>query len=148
MRPRSTASCSIVGMELQHMELSPALRALLERPAFGHVITMNRDGSPQVTLVWMDVHNGRPAFNTATGRQKDRNLARDGRVMVSVQNPDNPAEYALIEGTARVSEDADFAHINRLARKFVGRDYSNRSEQRISVEIDITRVTGRGPWVG
>ena len=51
MRPRSTASCSIVGMELQHMELSPALRALLERPAFGHVITMNRDGSPQVTLV-------------------------------------------------------------------------------------------------
>lgn len=131
------------------MELSPELRALLEKKALGHVVTMNRNGSPQVTLVWMDVHNGKPAFNTNTARQKGRNLARDQRVMVSVQNPDNPAEYALIQGTAQVSEAGALEHINGLAKKFTGGGYTNLQpgEVRISVDIDVQRVTGRGPWV-
>jgi len=131
------------------MDMSPELRALLEKKAFGHVITMNRDGSPQVTLVWMDVHNGKPSFNTNTIRQKGRNLARDQRVMVSVQDPDNLAQYALIEGTAQVSEEGALEHINQVARKFTGGDYANLQpgEVRITVDVDIDRVTGRGPWV-
>lgn len=132
------------------MELSPELRALLDKKAFGHVVTLNKDGSPQVTLVWMDVHNGKAAFNTNTIRQKGRNLARDNRVWVSVQDPDNPMEYALIEGTVQLSEEGALDHINALAKKFTGADeypYLQPGEVRISVDIDVTRVTGRGPWV-
>jgi len=132
------------------MELSPELRALLDKKAFGHVVTLNKDGSPQVTLVWMDVHNGKPAFNTNTIRQKGRNLARDNRVWVSVQDPDNPMEYALIEGTVQVSEEGALDHINALTKKFTGADeypYLQPGEVRISVDVEVTRVTGRGPWV-
>jgi len=130
------------------MDISPELRALLEKKALGHVITMNKNGSPQVTLVWMDLHNGKPAFNTNTARQKGRNLARDQRVMVSVQDPDSPGNYAVIEGKAIVTPDPELTHINAVARKFTGGDYANMQpgEQRISVDIDVTRVTGRGPW--
>ena len=130
------------------MDMSPELKALLEKKALGHVITMNRNGSPQVTLVWMDVHNGKPSFNTNTLRQKGPNLSRDQRVMVSVQDPDNPAMYALIEGTAQVSEAGALEHINSIAQKFTGGDYSNLQpgEVRISVDIDVSRVSGRGPW--
>ena len=96
------------------MNLSPELRALLEKKAFGHVITMNPDGSPQVTLVWVDVHNEKPSFNTNTARQKGRNLSRDQRVMMSVQDPDNLGNYALIEGTAQVSTDGAAAQIDHL----------------------------------
>ena len=131
------------------MELSPALKALLEKKALGHVITMNKNGSPQVTLVWMDVHNGKASFNTNNTRQKGRNLVRDSRVIVSVQDPDNPGEYAVIEGTAIVTPDPSLTHINAVARKFTGGDYANLQpgEERISVDIDIKRVTGRGAWV-
>ena len=137
-------------LDLTTMELSPELHALLEKKAFGHVITTNRSGSPQVTLVWMDVRNGKPSFNTNTARQKGRNLARDRRVIVSVQDPDNPAQYALIEGIAEVSEQGAVDQINRLARKFTGAaGYSNfqPGEVRVTVDIDVTRVTGSGPWV-
>ncbi len=130
------------------MDVSPALKALLEKKALGHVITMNKNGSPQVTLVWMDVHNGKPSFNTNNARQKGRNLVRDNRIMVSVQNPDNPMEFAVIEGTATIIDDTTNEHINSVARKFTGADYANLQpgEQRISVDIDVSRVTGRGEW--
>lgn len=131
------------------MELSPALRALLDKNAFGHVITMNRDGSPQVTLVWVTVHDGKPSFNTNSTRQKGRNLARDQRIMMSVQNPDDLREYALIEGTAIVSTDGARDQVLQLAEKYTGNAQYNfqPDEQRIIVDIDISRVTGRGPWV-
>lgn len=132
------------------MDLSPELRALLEKKTFGHVITMNRDGSPQVTLVWVDVHNDRPSFNTNTERRKGRNLARDQRVIMSVQDPDDPGMYAVIHGVAQVSTEDALAQISHLAQKYTGRaEYGNfqPGEVRITVDIEVTRVGGRGPWV-
>ena len=131
------------------MDLSPELRALLEQKVYGHVITMNRNGSPQMTMVWMNVHNGKAAFNTAMGRVKARNLKRDPRVMVSVQALDNPQQYALLVGTATVAEAGAIDHINALARKYMGTDYPNLQpgEVRVSVDIDLEAVRGTGPWV-
>jgi PPOX class probable F420-dependent enzyme len=132
------------------VDISPALQTLLEKNAFGHVVTMNADGTPQLTLVWMDFRDGKPTFNTNTTRRKGRNLARDQRVWVSVQDPDNPTEYALIEGTAQVTEDGDLSHVNRMSQKFTGAaEYQNLQpgEIRVIVDIDVARVSGRGPWV-
>ena len=131
------------------MELSPELRALLEQKVYGHVITMNRDGSPQVTMVWMNVHNGKASFNTNLARQKARNLKRDPRVMVSVQALENPQQYALLMGTATVTEAGALDHINALAQKYMGTDYTNLQpgEVRVSVDIDLQQVRGAVPWV-
>ena len=131
------------------MEMSPALRALLEQKVYGHVVTRNRDSSPQVTMVWMDIHDGKPAFNTAMARVKARNLKRDPRIVVSVQSLDNPQQYALLVGTATVIEAGALDHINKLAHKYMGTDYSNLQpgEVRVSVDIDLDRVLGSGPWV-
>jgi len=131
------------------MEISPELRALLEKKALGHIVTVNKNGTPQVTLVWMDVHNGMPSFNTNTARVKGRNLARDQRVVVSVQDPDAPGNYAVITGKAIVTPDPTLEHINSVARKFTGADYANMQpgEERITVDVDVTRIGGRGPWV-
>ena len=131
------------------MELSPELHALLEQKVYGHVITMNRDGSPQVTMVWMNVHNGKASFNTNLARQKARNLKRDPRVMVSVQAIENPQQYALLMGTATVTEAGALDHINALAQKYMGTDYTNLQpgEVRVSVDIDLQQVRGAGPWV-
>ena len=132
------------------MELSPELRTLLEKKTFGHVITLNRDGSPQVTLVWVDVHNGKASFNTNRGRAKNRNLSRNPKVCLSVQDPDNPGQYAVLTGTATISEDGAIDHINHISRKYTGHDYANfqPGEVRVSVDIDLDQVRGAGPWVG
>lgn len=131
------------------MDLSPALRELLEKRCFGHLVTMNRDGSPQLTPVWMDVHNGKPSFNTNTARQKGRNLARDARVVVSIQDPDNPLHYAVIRGTVTLTTDGAEEQIHRLAGKYTGNAHYNvqPGEVRVTADIDVTRVSGRGPWV-
>ena len=100
-------------------------------------------------MVWIDVHNGMPSFNTNTRRAKARNLRRDPRVIVSIQNPENPQQYALLRGTATVSEQDGVAQINKLAKKYLGADqYPNfqPGEVRVSVDIALERVGGSGPW--
>ena len=131
------------------MNLSPALRELLEKKAYGHVITLNRNGTPQVTMVWVDVHGGKASFNTNRSRAKNRNLVRNPKVWMSVQDPDNPQQYAMLSGTATISEAGAVDQINHLAQKYMGRDYPNfqPGEVRVSVDIDLEQVRGAGPWV-
>ncbi len=130
--------------------LSPELRDLLGKKAYGHVVTVNTDGSPQVSMVWMDVRDGGVSFNTSTSTKKARNLRRDPRVTISVQNPDDLQQYAVLRGTAVLSEAPAREQINRLARKFLGVDvypWTRPGETRITVDIAIERVSGAGPWV-
>ena len=55
-------------------------------------------GQPQVTPVWVDFDGRHVLFNTAEGRQKDKNLQRDGRVALSILDPDNPYRYLEVRG--------------------------------------------------
>jgi PPOX class probable F420-dependent enzyme len=127
----------------------PAVALLNDPKAYATVITMNRDGSPHVTLVWIEAVDGVPSFNTAVGRVKDRNLKRDPRVIVSVVNSAGNGDYAVFYGQARVTEDGAIEQIDRLAKKYTGRDRYNHQpgETRIRVDIDVDRIGGRGPWV-
>ena len=131
------------------MELSAELRALLEKQCFGHVVTFNRDGSLQLSPVWMEVNNGKLSFNTNTQRQKGRNLRRNPRVLVSVLDPDHPINYAIIEGNAVLETAGAEDQVHRLAGKYTGTPRYNvrEGEVRVTVDIDVTRVSGRGPWV-
>ena len=70
--------------------LSEKARVLISRPVLASLATLNPDGSPQITPLWVDLDGDDVVFNTAQGRKKARNLERDARVAVTVIDPDDP----------------------------------------------------------
>lgn len=123
---------------------------MLRGKTFGHIITRNESGSPQVTLVWVDEDNGDLTFNTNMARIKAQNLTRDPRVVVSVQNPESPGQYLVVRGSAELSTgERAWGHIDHLSRKFSGNDYPRRdpAEERVMIRVKATRITGAGPWI-
>jgi len=115
--------------------------------AFASVATVLKDGSPQVTPVWFDTQGDRIRINTATGRVKSRTLKEGGRVALSIMDPANPYRYVQVRGTVRkVTKDGADAHIDRLAHKYLGRDYPFRQpgEDRILIEIEPESVQTMG----
>ncbi|MDA0270248.1 MAG: PPOX class F420-dependent oxidoreductase [Chloroflexi bacterium] len=123
---------------------------LLTREVYAHIVTLNRDGSPHVTLVWVEARDGAVSFNTARGRKKTRNLERDPRIVVSVQDAGNPRQYAVFSGTARLIDEGAIEQIDGLAKKYLGRDVypaHRPDEPRVRVDVDLERITGMGPWV-
>jgi PPOX class probable F420-dependent enzyme len=121
---------------------------LLRGKNFAHLGTLRADGSVQVSPTWVDVQDGRPVVNTAEGRAWPRNLERDARITLEVQNVENPYEYVEIRGRVaeRTHEGAD-EHIDQLAKKYLGVDeYPMRQpgEQRlvIRVEPEYVKVMG------
>ena len=78
--------------------LPPTVRRLLEGKNIAHVATLMRDGSPQVTAVWVDVDGDRILVNTAEGRTKPRNVRRDPRVAISIADAETPEVAAFIRG--------------------------------------------------
>ena len=123
-------------------------RDLLTGVTFAHLATLMKDGSPQVTPVWIDIDGEIVVFNTAEGRLKTRNLDRDGRVALSVSDPQNPYRYLQIRGRVidRTHDGAD-AHIDKMARKYLGLDaypYRNPAEQRVVYRIEPASVQAYG----
>lgn len=119
-------------------------RDLFEKPNFGHLATLMPDGSPQVTPVWVDIEGDTILFNTAEGRVKTRNLDRDGRVAISVADQHNPYRYIQVRGrvVSRTHDGAD-AHIDRLAKKYLGQDrypFRQPGEQRVIFRIQPEHV--------
>jgi len=87
-------------------------RDLFGKRIFAHLTTLMRDGSPQVTPVWVDLDGPYIRINTARGRVTDRNLSRDPRVALSATDPDNPYSYVQIRGrVADSTEDGAERHI-------------------------------------
>jgi PPOX class probable F420-dependent enzyme len=117
---------------------------LLKGKNFCHVATVRADGTIHGTPVWVDVQDGVPTLNTAEGRAWPRNLERDPRVTLTVQNLENPYEYVEIRG--RVSErthDGADEHIDALAKKYMGVDeYPMRQpgEQRVIIRVEPEHI--------
>jgi PPOX class probable F420-dependent enzyme len=128
--------------------LSRKARDLIARPVLASLATLNPDGSPQITPLWIDLDGDDVVFNTARGRVKARNLERDARVAVSVVDPDDPYNVVAFRGTvADVTTDGADAHIDALAKKYLGVDkYPMRSEGevRIKVKVRTDRIAMQG----
>lgn len=128
--------------------LPESAKQVLEDKAYGHVVTFNPNGRPQLTMVWMDVEGNEALFNTAEGRKKAQNLRRDPRILISVQNRSEPQSYLVLHGTATVTETGADAHIEKLAKRFLGMDkypYRQPGEKRVIVRVKVDRLGGLGP---
>jgi len=118
---------------------------LFKKKAFAHLATVMPDGKPQVTPIWVDYDGSHVVFNTAEGRQKDKNLQRDARVALSILDPDNPYRYLEVRGhiVQRTQIGAD-QHIDSLAKKYLGQDkypFRRPNEVRVIYKIQPEHVT-------
>jgi PPOX class probable F420-dependent enzyme len=119
-----------------------------DRKALASVGTVMPDGSPQVTPMWFDYDGKVIRVNSAKGRVKDRNMRRNPAVAVSIVDPDNAYRHVAIRGrVVEITEEGADAHIDRLAKKYLGQDrYPNRhqGEVRVTYKIAPQRVSGMG----
>jgi PPOX class probable F420-dependent enzyme len=127
-------------------KLTPKAIRLIDGGNFAHLATLMPDGSPQVTPVWIDHEGDVILVNTAVGRLKQKNTARDHRVAISIASQDNPYDKVVIRGRviAQTFEGAE-AHIDKLANKYTGVTKYQRSqpdEKRIIIKIEpITLIS-------
>ena len=121
---------------------------LFQKKAFGHLATVNADGTPQVTPVWVDYDGTHVLVNSARGRRKDKNMERNSAVALSMQDPDNPYRYLEVRGhVEEITEEGADQHIDKMAKKYIGVDrYPNRApgEVRVLYKIKPERTSKMG----
>ena len=111
---------------------------------YAAVATVNADGSPQLTVVWVDYDGENVLFNTAAGRSKPRNIERGSLVAVLVFDGTDFNRWVSVTGPAEIEEDAGRAHADKLAQKYAGRERFGGTEQRLIVRVRPDRVTAYG----
>jgi len=121
---------------------------LFSKKAFGQLGTIMQDGTPQVTPVWCDFDGRHIRVNSARGRVKDKNVRRNPHVAITLQDPDNPYRYVAIRGIVEeITESGADAHIDLLAKKYLGQDkypWKRSDEVRVIYKIKPERVSTMG----
>jgi len=129
-------------------QMQEGVKKLFEEANIGHLATVMPDGSPQVTPLWVDFDGEHILVNTAEGRQKPRNIRRDPRVAISVTREGSPYTYAQVRGrVVEVTREGAEEHIDRLAKKYLGRDkypWRQPGERRIILKIEPEHVSSMG----
>ena len=131
-------------------ELTDSAREALERPNFWSLATVNPDGSPHSTIVWVHTRDGKIIVNSALGRKKPRNLEREPRVALSWHDT-SPGAYRSFAIQGRVvdtilGEQAD-RDIDMLAKKYLGEDrypWRRPDEQRVTYVVEPVHVMEMG----
>ncbi len=124
------------------------LDLLRDKVAFANLATIMPDGTPQVTPVWFDYVDGTIRVNTAKGRVKARNMQEGSAVALAILDPDNAYRYLQVRGRVRkVVEAGADAHIDSLARKYLGKDkypFARPGEVRVMYEIEPRAANAAG----
>lgn len=121
---------------------------LFDKPYYAIVTTVMPDGQPQSTVVWADYDGENVRFNTARGRQKDKNLQENPKVTLVIVNPADGFNWIEVRGTAEVTEAGGAEHIEALSQKYTGQKYYGgfnqwtkpEDETRLVVTIHATKV--------
>ena len=137
------------------MKIPEPVRELLTNATLGHLTTLNSDGSPQVTVVWVGTENEEFVIGHLAVHRKVRNIRRDARVALSMlgskTNEQGLREYVVIYGDARVTEDGAVPLLQRLGRIYLGPNVDFPPAAMRNIPGYITRITptafaGIGPW--
>jgi PPOX class probable F420-dependent enzyme len=121
---------------------------LFSKVAFAHIATVMPDGNPQVTPVWFDYDGSHIRVNSAKGRVKDKNMRRNKRVALSIQDPENAYRYLAVQGEIdQITEEGADAHIDQLAKKYLGKDkypFRGPGEVRVIYKIRPEKISTMG----
>ncbi len=134
--------------------LPESARAVLESAALAHLVTLNEDGSPQVSIVWVGLDGDEIVAGHLPEHKKVRNIRNDSRVALSVEtgnrNPIGLTEYLVVYGTARITEGGAPELLQRLARTYLGPDVRfppmDNPPPGYITHIGVDRISGVGPW--
>ena len=135
-------------------EVPDEARAILESDALAHLVTINADGSPQVSLVWVGLEDGELAFASLGPRRKLDNIRRDPRVVLSFEGTEldrlGLKQYIVVRGRARIEEGGGPELLQRLAHTYLGPGVKfppmDDPPPGVVVRIAIERLGGVGPW--
>jgi PPOX class probable F420-dependent enzyme len=135
-------------------DLHPEARALIESDALAHMVTLNPDGSPQVTCVWVGLDDGEIVSAHLGRYQKIKNIERDPRVAISMEGEGlsdrGLRRYLVVRGTARIQEGGGPELLQRLAHTYIGPDakYPPMDDPPPGYVIRLTpeKIGGEGPW--
>ena len=138
------------------MNIPPDIKALIESGCPAHLVTLNRDGSPQVTLVWIGVDGEYLVAGHLPKNQKVKNILRDPRVAVSLLATTKSAmrltEYAVLYGEAHIQEGGGAELLQRLAEVYIGPGVKfppmENPPPGYVTRIRVDRIEGVGPWTG
>ncbi|MEV6412028.1 PPOX class F420-dependent oxidoreductase [Kribbella sp. NPDC051718] len=136
------------------MEIPGSVRELLESDALAHLVTINPDGSPQVSVVWVGVDGDEIVAAHVPNNRKVQNIRRDGRVALSIetnrQNEMGLTEYLVVKGTARITEGGAVELLRRLAKVYQGPDAGFLPGDDLPggyvTHITVDKISGVGPW--
>jgi PPOX class probable F420-dependent enzyme len=136
------------------IKLGASARALLESDAVAHIVTLNADGSPQVTAAWVGLDGDEIVIATLSDQRKLRNLRRDPRIALSIPSTNTNEwgllEYLVVYGTAHVTEGDAPEMLQTLAHAYLGPDvvFPAMPDPPAGFVTRITpeRLGGVGPW--
>ena len=134
--------------------LPDSARAVLESAALAHLVTLNPDGSPQVSVVWVGLDGDEIVAGHLPEHRKVRNIRNDSRVALSLETDERNAmglnEYLVIYGTARITEGGAAGLLQRLARTYLGPGIRfppmDSPPPGYITHITVDRISGVGPW--
>jgi PPOX class probable F420-dependent enzyme len=124
------------------VEIPERGRQIIDKKSYAHVATLMADGSPQVTPVWVERDGDLILINSHEDRLKPRNLRRDERVAVSIQDPDEPLVALIVRGrAAELTHDGADEDFDRLAHKYTGHAFAHTpGQQRVTIRIEPEHV--------
>lgn len=126
--------------------LTDADAAFIDAPRFATVATIEPDGTPQLSIVWVGRDGGDVLFSTLRGRRKTRNLERDPRASILVHDRENPYTYLDVRGPVVIEDDPEGAFIDAMSWKYHGRAFTGArpGDRRVIVRLTPTSVLRYG----
>jgi PPOX class probable F420-dependent enzyme len=134
--------------------LLDSVRTLIESGPLAHLVTLNPEGSPQVTIVWIGIEDDEIVSGHLFRHRKVENILRDPRVALSLEAPGANAigmrNYAVVYGQARITEGGAPELLQRLAYRYVGPGVTfppmAEPPPGYITRIRVERIAGQGPW--
>jgi PPOX class probable F420-dependent enzyme len=135
------------------VELPASAQVVIESGRLAHFVTVNQDGSPHVTIVWVGLDGAEIVIGKLAEDQKVRNIRRDPRVSLSIEadgDQHGMQNYLVVEGTADITVGGAPALLGELAQRYIGPGSTfppmTDPPDGFVIRVSPTKVRGMGPW--
>jgi PPOX class probable F420-dependent enzyme len=135
------------------VEIPESAKAVIESGRLAHLVTVNRDGSPHVTLVWVGLAGDEIVIGKLAADQKVANIRRDPRVSLSIEAEGSHlgmGNYLVVEGMASLTEGGAPELLHELAQRYVGPGTTfppmDDPPPGFVIHVTPTKIRGTGPW--